>query len=196
MLEYEREQLNNRDSEYISIGITENGQRLSAFNIPWEQTAHAFNMKIPDVFLSPEDLKDEKLMEQIRSFHVVGCYVLTPIDDYSFIAGLPELFDIYLANATKLGDLSFLSGLGEWSMLHISGAHLQDLNAIAESAKIQRFFPVYCFSFAGCKIEDISALNAVPRISELIIVGEDDETERRRWRAINAGTFRYYKIQE
>ena len=140
MQEYEREQLNNRGSEYISIGVTENGQRISAFNIPWEQTAHAFNMKIPDVFLAPEDLKDEKLMNQIRSFHVVGCYVLTPIDDYSFIAGLPELFDIYLANATKLKNLSFLSGLGEWSMLHISGAHLQDLNAIAESAQIQRFF--------------------------------------------------------
>ena len=127
----------NRDSEYISIGITENGQRLSAFNIPWEQTAHAFNMKIPDVFLSPEDLKDEKLMEQIRSFHVVGCYVLTPIDDYSFIAGLPELFDIYLANATKLGDLSFLSGLGEWSMLHISGAHLQDLTRQSQNKTFQ-----------------------------------------------------------
>lgn len=196
MLEYERERLNNRDSEYISIGITENGQRLSAFNIPWEQTAYAFNMKLPDIFLAPEDLNDEKLMEQIRGFHVVGCYVMTPIDDYGFIAGFPELFDIYLANAATLKDLSFLSGLGEWSMLHISGAHLRDLNAIAESAKIQRFFPAYCFSFAGCKIEDISALNSVPLISELIIVGEDDETERRRWRTINADTFRYYKIQE
>lgn len=195
MLESERERLNNRDSEYLSIGITEGGQRYSSFSVPWEQTAFAFNMKLPEVFLEPEDLKDEKLMEQICSFHVVGCYVLTSIDDYSFISRLPDLFDIYLANATELKNLSFLSELGNWSMLYIDGAHLQDLNAIAESAKIKRFFPAYCFSFVECQIDDISALNSVPRISELIIVGEDVESERLKWSAIPADTFLYY-IQE
>ena len=70
--------------------------------MPWEKTAHAFNMKIPDIYITLEDLSDKELVDKIKSFHVVGCYVFAPLDDYMFIAGLKEVRDIYIANGAGL----------------------------------------------------------------------------------------------
>ena len=59
MIESENKKLLERNNEYLSIGITEGGQARDITHVPWERTAHAFNMKVPGVYLSPEDLSDE-----------------------------------------------------------------------------------------------------------------------------------------
>ncbi len=171
MLDKERELLYSRKSEYLSIGITDGGKRITSIHIPWELTAHAFNMQTPDIYIAPEDLKDKELIDKIKSFHVMGCYAFTALDNYGFIAELNEVRDIYIIDGVNIKDLSFLSELGEWQMLHIESAHLKDLEPIYESSKIGRMFPSFCFSFAGCTVDDASALSKVKRISELIIIG-------------------------
>lgn len=180
------------DINYLSIGITKHGQRVFFIPIPWVQTAHAYNMKVPDVFIAPEDLCDHELMEKIMSFHIVGCYVLTSLDDYSFLANLKEARDIFIAEAINLNNLSFLSTLGEWKMLFIEGAHLKDLEPIYQSSEIERMWPAFCLCFANCEVDDTSALNKMSHISELIVMGVDDDDERAKWKDILARTYRYY----
>ena len=72
MIESERNKLENRESEYLSIGITQGGVPRTTIGIPWEATAHAFNMRTPNVYLSPEDIQDEEIMGQLESYKVIG----------------------------------------------------------------------------------------------------------------------------
>ena len=197
MLEEQRTKLENWQSEYISIGISKGGDRpVGTIRIPWEQTSHAFNMKTPDIFISPEDLSDKELMDKIKSYNVIGCYIFTQLDDYSFIAELPNVRDIYIIDGVNIKDLSFLSNLKEWRMLHIERAHLKDLNPIYRSTLYKRLWPGFCLSFAGCTVDDVSALYGVKQISELIVIGEDDDTERTKWKNVKADIHRYYTIKK
>ena len=41
------------------------------------------------VFLSPEDLTDEALWTELSRFHINGCYIFCPLEDYSFLTRLP-----------------------------------------------------------------------------------------------------------
>lgn len=196
MLDEERAELENRQSKYISIGISAGGNnRVGAIPVPWEMTAHAYNMKIPDVFISPEDLNDKDLMDKIKSFHVVGCYIFTRLDDYSFIAEFSDMRDVYIIDGVNVKDLSFLSNLKDWRMLHLERAHLKDLRPILQSSLLERMWAGFCLSFAGCTVDDASALYEVKQISELIIIGEDDDAERAKWKRVQAHTHRYYTIQ-
>lgn len=196
MLDEERTELENWKSEYISIGISEDGDsRVGAIPVPWEMTAHAYNMKIPDVFIAPEDLKDNDLMDKIKSFHVVGCYVFTQLDDYCFIAEFSDMRDVYIIDGVNVKDLSFLSNLKDWRMLHLERARLKDLKPILQSSLLERMWAGFCLSFAGCTVDDVSALYEVKQISELIIIGEDDDAERAKWRKVPAHTHRYYTIK-
>lgn len=196
MLDEERTELENWKSEYVSIGISEDGDsRVGAIPVPWEMTAHAYNMKIPDIFIAPEDLKYNGLMDKIKSFHVVGCYIFTRLDDYSFIAEFSDMRDVYIIDGVNVKDLSFLSNLKDWRMLHIERAHLKDLKPILQSSLLERLWAGFCLSFAGCTVDDVSALYEVKQISELIIIGEDDDAERVKWRKVPARTHRYYTIK-
>lgn len=196
MLDEERAELENKKSEYISIGISDGGNNhVSAISVPWEMTAHAYNMKIPDVFIAPEDLNDKNLMDKIKSFHVVGCYIFTRLNDCSFIAEFSDMRDVYIIDGVNVKDLSFLSNLKDWRMLHIERAHLKDLKPILQSSLLERLWAGFCLSFAGCTVDDVSALYEVKQISELIIIGEDDDAERVKWRKAPAHTHRYYTIK-
>ena len=202
MLVEERIKLENRESEYliesthISVGISNGGNnRVGAISVPWELTAHAYNMKIPDVFIAPEDLNDKDLMNMIKTFHVVGCYVFTQLDDYSFIAEFEDIRDVYIIDGVNVKDLSFLNNLKNWHILHLERAHLKDLKPILQSSLQKRWLPVFCLSFSECTIDDVSALYEVKQIAELIVVGEDNDEERSKWRSVPAHIHRYYTIK-
>lgn len=194
MLDKERETLENRKSEYLSIGIS-NGNRMKSIPVPWELTAHAFNMKTPDVYIQPEDLRDSDLMAKIKSFHVLGCYAFTRLFDYAFIADFPEIRDIYIVDGANVKDISFISTLKDCRMLHLENAHLKDLEPIYLLSLFERRFSGFCLSLFGCTVDDVSALHEVNNLSELIIAGADDEVERARWKSIPAYTHRYYVIK-
>ena len=196
MLDEQRNELENRQSKYISIGISEGGTYcVGGIPVPWETTANAFNMKIPDVFIAPEDLGDRALMEKITSFTVLGCYIFTRLDDYGFIAGFTKVRDIYILDGVNVRDLSFLSSLKDWHLLHIKSAHLKDLSPVYEASLLARWVPGICLSFTDCTVDDISALYSVELIDELIIAGKDDDNERERWRTVPALTYMYYTLR-
>ncbi len=196
MLVEERNLLEQRTEERVSIGITADGTRPGLIMVPWEQTAHAFNMRRPDIFISPEDLLDEQLMRKIQSFRVIGCYIFVALDDYTFISQFPNIEDIYIRHGEKLKDLTFLSNLSEWNMLHLEKAHLDNLEPIYESCSKRCYIRLFCLSFSECTIHDISALNRVRRIAELVVVGQDSAKERKRWKSVESFSFHYFTTGE
>lgn len=192
MLESERKKLLERSSEYLSIGITEGGTARSITHVPWERTAHAFNMKIPDVYLAPEDLSDKDILKTLHGYRVIGCYIYTPLDNYNFLGTFTELRDLHVECAHKLTDLSFLCSLRECDMLYLEGARLDDLGPLVEVKKSVRgiFGGFHCLGLCDCEIKDPGSLCEVS-FSELIVWSRG---ERERWGKIPANTYKYYEI--
>ena len=72
MLESQREVLAQMRKDYLSIGITGDGDIQRVIPIPWQQTSTAYNMRRPQVHISPTDLEDEELMARLEAFQVRG----------------------------------------------------------------------------------------------------------------------------
>ena len=160
MIESEKKKLLERNNEYLSIGITEGGEPRDVTSVPWERTAHAFNMKIPNVYLSPEDLRDEEILKTLHGYRVIGCYIHTPLDDYAFLGEFGEIRDLYIECAEGLTDISFLGNLCECDMLYLEGASLKNLDPVVEMKKrVRGLFGGFRYvGLFGCKIEDVSSL--------------------------------------
>ena len=198
MLESERNKLNNRESEYLSIGITQGGVPRVTIGVPWEATAHAFNMRTPNVYLSPEDLQDEEVMVLIESYKVIGCYIWAPLTDYGFLARFKDLQDINIKNGDAICNLGFLSELYDCRMLYMQNAKLKNLNMIVEVKKnsTAMFGCLRCIGLDNCNIEDISVFETEKvHFSEFLIWKPEGTNERDRWNRVSAGTKRYYEYK-
>jgi len=198
MLESERNKLNNRESEYLSIGITQGGVPRVTIGVPWEATAHAFNMRTPNVYLSPEDLQDEEVMVLIESYKVIGCYIWAPLTDYGFLARFKDLQDINIKNGDAICNLGFLSELYDCRMLYMQNAKLKNLNMIVEVKKnsTAMFGCLRCIGLDNCNIEDLSVFETEKvHFSEFLIWKPEGTNERDRWNMVSAGTKRYYEYK-
>ena len=195
MLKTEREKLVARESQYLSIGITENGRPHGAIHVPWESTAHAFNMRIPDVYIAPEDLRDDALMEELGSFRVIGCYIWASLEDYGFLSRFPELMDLSIFEGDRIEDLSFLTALDECRMLFLGKARLKDLNVLLDARERRGglFGCFQCVALYDCAVEEApDPEQEYGCFSEFLIWGSGDAEDERRWRSVRAGTLRYY----
>lgn len=193
-----KEKLLNRKSEYLSIGITPEGTPRAMIEIPWEGTAHAFNMRGPNVYLPPEELKDEEVLSLLETYRVIGCYIFTALDDYSFLARFKDLQDIRIENGDNVRDLDFLSGLYECRMLCLENAKLENLNTIVELKKNSKlpFGCLRCVALFNCEVADLSAFASEKlQFSEFLVWRPEGSNEEDRWSGISAGTFRYYEYQ-
>lgn len=192
MIESEREKLFNRDSEYLSIGITEGGKTRDITHVPWERTAHAFNMKVPSVYLSPEDLSDEEILKKLHGYRVIGCYIYAPLENYDFLKTFPEIRDLYIERAEGLVDISFISTMRDCDMLFLEGARLKNLDALVEAKKAKHgiFGSLRCLGLCDCEIEDVTSLSEVS-FSEFIVWSTN---EKERYESVSASTKRYYEI--
>lgn len=135
MIESEREKLRSKTGEYLSIGITSGGVPRMSVGIPWEATSHAYNMRTPNVYITPEDLQDEAIMQMLESCKLIGCYIWAPLNDYTFLARFKDLQDINIKNGDAITNLDFLSELYECRMLCLQNAKLQNLDVIVEVKK-------------------------------------------------------------
>ena len=199
MIESERNKLENRESEYLSIGITQGGVPRTTIGIPWEATVHAFNMRTPNVYLSPEDIQDEEIMGQLESYKVIGCYIWVPLSDYSFLARLKDLQDINIKNGDAISNLSFLAELYECRMLYLQSAKLKNLDVIVEVKKnsTAMFGCLRCIGLDNCVVEDLSVFETEKvHFSEFLIWMPEGSNERSRWNVVSAGTRRYYEFKE
>lgn len=199
MIESERNKLENRESEYLSIGITQGGVPRTTIGIPWEATVHAFNMRTPNVYLSPEDIQDEEIMGQLESYKVIGCYIWVPLSDYSFLARFKDLQDINIKNGDAISNLSFLAELYECRMLYLQNAKLKNLDVIVEVKKnsTAMFGCLRCIGLDNCVVEDLSVFEIEKvHFSEFLIWMPEGSNERSRWSVVSAGTRRYFEFKE
>lgn len=197
MLEEERSRLEKMKGGCLSIGITEDGDRVSVINVPWTMTAHAYNMKLPDVYISPEDLSDSSVMDVLKGLEVIGCYIMTPLSDYGFLSDFPKIRDLNIKYGDSIRDLGFLSGLEECSMLYLQNAVLENIDLIIDMKKKNRsiFGGFRCVGLCNCRVRDLSVFEREEcGFSEFLVwssVGEDDES---RWSAVSASVKKFYEI--
>lgn len=133
MQESQRVLLSQLSRDYLSIGITQDGDIQRVIPIPWQQTGTAFNMRRPTVYIEPSDLEDEELMARLEAFQVRGMYIFTPLEDYSFIARFKGLWDVYILRYGGWIDLSFMRQIPGWKMFHLRDAIVPDISPVFRS---------------------------------------------------------------
>ena len=196
MQDSERIKLDSFHTKRISIGITEGGIRRNSDLIPWENTAHAFNMRIPNIYFEESDFHDPAILTRMDELEVIGCYIFTSLEDYSFLSRFPHIEDLYIARGHNVRDLSFTRNMTEWFMFYLEDAELDDLNDLFLQPNRSSKIHSYCFGLTNCRVKDISAITKSSiRLSELIICGEDCKVEKERWRAVPALKHKYYSIK-
>lgn len=196
MHDSERIKFNEYKKSRISIGITSNGIRKISGFIPWETTGHAFNMRTPDIYFEESDFQNPTVLNRLLSFEVIGCYIFTPLSDYSFLSQFDKIEDLYIEHGQNLQDLSFAKNMKEWFMFYLEDSNLENLNDLFLQKDHSTGIHAYCFGLTNCRIKDIDAIaKSSIRLSELIIRGDDSQEEKERWRAVPALKHRYYAIK-
>ena len=193
MIESQREKLMNYPHDYLSIGITVDGAPRRSVWVPWHSTGNAFNMRTPQIFLAPADLTDEALWAELSRFHVNGCYIFCPLEDYSFLERLPELQDLNIYKGGALRSLGFLRSMPEWFQLHVEDAVLTDLNDLFPDGPRKGILSC-CICLSGCQVADLSALENV-RLSELVILMPEGSADKDRWKAVRCGRYTYHEYR-
>lgn len=195
MLESQLELLRQRSGKPVSIGITENGEPRRSIPVPWQRDMNAYNMRTPNVYLSPGDLTVPAVRELLSGCRVVGCYVFCPTEDYGFLWDFPRLQDIHIRGGFALKSLDFLRGMEDWFQLCIWDAELPDLDALFPEG-VHKGLHSYCVCFNGCTIADISALEREDiRLSELVILVPQGSNERERWQNVRCGKYTYHEYR-
>ena len=195
MTEQDLQTLRNFPHEYLSIGITEDGHSRQSVWVPWETTGNAFNMRTPDLYLSPAELADEEFWTELERFHVVGCYIFCPLEDYSFLNRLPELQDITIHQGGSLRDLRFLRNMKGWFQLHVEDAVLENLDDLFPEGARKGLFSI-CVCLSGCTVKDLSALTREGiYLSELVVLAPEGSNDKERWKAVRCGKYSYFEYK-
>ena len=121
MEERDREVLRETASEqgYTSIAINKDGKHVGGCFIPWKLTSSAINMKTPRITLAVEDLQDETIMADVKKCKVLGCYIMIPLEDYSFVQQFHELRDLFILYGKNIRDLSFVQDMPELFLFYL-----------------------------------------------------------------------------
>ena len=197
MSDTKKNSLFTNKSEYLSIGITENGESVSIISVPWEKTAHAFNMKMPSVYITPKDLYDPQIIEELSRRKVIGCYIFTKLNDYSFLSSFKEIRDLSIKYGDNVRDLDFLIGLGDCRMLYLENAKLKNLDTLVKVKK-ESTSPFSCLSCVGlynCTVEDLSIFERENvHFSEFLVwnYNKNSADSKDRYTHISANTRKYF----
>ena len=195
MIESQREKLSAYPHDYLSIGITSDGTARSSGWVPWQSMANAFNMRTPEIFLSPGDLTDEDLWAELSRFHINGCYIFCPLTDYSFLERLTEIRDLTIHQGGALRNLSFLRKMPRWFQLHVEDAVLENLDDLFPDGP-RKGIHSFCVCLSGCTVEDLSALTQEGiYLSELVILMPEGANDRERWKAVRCGEYTYHEYR-
>ena len=182
------------NGSYMSIAINLDGTPVHGSFVPWERTASAFNMRTPKVTLAVSDLQNAEIMQALKKCILRGCYIFSPLEDYSFLDAFEGIWDLFILHGENIKDLSFVSKMTELFMFYLEDASLPDLKPLVEICNKGASLPGKCLGFYHCKIEDTSALTDMKTvISELLVWPTPDDDEN-RWKLTRTpGLFRFYK---
>lgn len=182
-----------REEKYTSIGISADGSSQWPMEIPWQHMADAFNMKTPRIFLTADEIYEPEVLEKLKEHVVVGCYIFVPLEDYSFLNELPDLWDVHIEHAENLKDISFLEHCPECFMVHIEEAHIPSFDPMF-SQKPSKRMPAMCLCLVDCKVDNNDALYGEGvYFSEVVIINPNGTNDRERWEKVRAGEFVYYE---
>lgn len=193
MTEADRKFLREYSKTYISIGVTADGKPRRSVWVPWERTGNAMNMRTPDLYFSPEELRDETLWAELGRFHIVGCYIFCPLEDYSFLFRLTELQDLNIYKGGALRDLRFLRQMPDWFQLHVEDAVLSDLGDLFPDGPRKGVHSI-CVCLSGCTVADVSVPEGV-YLSELVILMPQGSADKDRWKDIRCGKYTYHEYR-
>ena len=195
MIQSQREKLNAYPHQDLSIGITAEGKPVHSGWVPWQSMANAFNMRTPQIFLSPADLTDEALWEELARVRISGCYIFCPLEDYSFLLRMPRLKDLTIYHGSALRDLAFLRPMKDWYHLHVEDAVLENLDDLFPDGPRKGIY-CYCVCLAGCTVKDFSALTQKGiYLSELVILAPEGANEYARWKDVRCGKYTYHEYR-
>lgn len=195
MLASERERLENWDRYRINIGINETGEPRGITPVYWKNTATAYNMDTPNLYISKDDLADEEIMSLISKFGVSGCYIFCQLNDYSFLNNFKDIYDLTICDGVNLKDLSFLMHLDNCDMLTLKNAHLKNLDELVELQAIHKCTHPRNIVLYNCEIDDISRLvDSNCLFCEFIVYNPKDRNERERWKHVSKMTSGYYEL--
>ena len=196
MRKEEKEKLLNHKSEYISIGITDDGVAYNGFSIPWESSANAYNMWLPHVFITPDDLNNEEIMNLIFSKKVIGCYCWSALEDFDFVSAFLDIEDVNIFKGENLTNLDFIRPLKEFRMLFIKDTILDNIDAVLDSPQIKREFPhMKSIGLYNCEVKDISRFSEKEhKFNEFLVWNKREKLERKKWMAVSALKRKVYEI--
>ena len=196
--------LEQYDGAYLSIGITEGGRPRRCIGVPWDRTVTAMNMRLPQLYLSEEEIQDPQILARLQNYKVCGVYIFIPLQDYSFLAEFPWLEDVNIRQAQNLSSLEFLRGK-PWKMLYLENAHLADLAPAFEPRRTGKpekegmFFALphhLNLALCDCEVDEVKDIcGDWVRFSELLIFHRGKE-EKERWKKARVNTFKYYERKE
>ena len=197
MLATEKQKLLDKSGDYISIGITSDGVPLNVISVPWRKTVHAYNMKIPDVYISPQDLEDEALMGLLSECKVIGCYIWATLESFGFLQRFQEVRDLNIIGGSNITNLDFLIGLKKCSMLVLHDAQLENFDVILDARDYGVWNVFKCVGLYNCHVRDLSRFEKEKHnFFEFLVWNPKSKNERERWNVISADTFGYYEIKE
>lgn len=189
MTEAEKNILRNYPHKTISLGVTEDGHRRRSIHVPWQLSCNAYNMRTPDLWLSPAELSDVELWAELERLKVVGMYIFCPLADYGFLSRLAGLQDLAIFQGGALRELGFLRQMPDWYLLHIEDAVLENLVDLIPADPLRRNV---CLS--GCTVADNAALERV-NLSELLILAPEGSGDRARWERFPCSKFSYFEYR-
>ena len=127
MQNLQRKRLKEWSGERLSLGITESGIEKVAISVPWENVSNAYGMRMPDIYISKEDLFDKRIMAEINRHKIQGLYIHVPLEDYEFLREFPQIKDLSIKSGENVKNLSFLEALTSCRMFYLESASLPDL---------------------------------------------------------------------
>ena len=179
---------------YLRLGITPDGSPVRGGWVPWQSTANAFNMKTPQVFLSPEDLQDPEILHLLAERRVVGFYAFAPLEDYSVLSRFDDLMDLYLEQAEGFDDPRILRPLKRLRMLYLEDATLPDAEIFCDLQDESPFLGLACVGLWNCRVGDLSAFDLRDHyFSEFLVWMPEEAKEQYRWTSVNAGERAYFE---
>jgi len=136
---------------------------------------------------------DTALMERLKSFHVIGCYIFDELKDYSFLEMFPGMRDLHIRKACNIKDLGFMRKMSNCLMLLLENATLENLDGLTalQSSKHARYASY--LALINCKVGNIDCLcqNSV-LLSELVVSTDEQE----RWEAVPSMEYTYRETNE
>ena len=98
-----------------------------SYGLPWKHDAICFNFRGPEELILADHLDDLGAPSEIETL-VIGC----ELDDYSFIAGMTNLQQLYIYTATHMSSLDFVENLLKLRQMYVANSHINSLDSLGK----------------------------------------------------------------